>query len=193
MDEREQNKIGGPTYVVLVLAYSASLTNTDEQRSKEKINDFKENMPGKINRQNAPRNRFSTEGFALLVDNWLIPNEKWVVSLITDVRLMYLTSELNKARFESLLTTYPYAKDEVLTSPDDCTETVVPLIINRLLQGRHMLCTGIIVHCISSCLILFSAHESVTVFKQLRPYGLGSTPTIALCSLAIHLWKCWPW
>ncbi|KAJ9587895.1 hypothetical protein L9F63_018676, partial [Diploptera punctata] len=93
-EERRVNAIGDLTYVILVLGYSATISNEDFDRSVEIIQNYKSNNP--------------------------------------DVRFVYLASEINQNRYKALSTTDQTYTDDVIVSPNNDVETVVPSIVNAI-------------------------------------------------------------
>nr|CAD7455201.1 unnamed protein product [Timema tahoe] len=125
VEEESKSSIGGVADVVLILAYSSTISNDDMSRAKVVLQDFKTQSP--------------SEDKTSFFRAWkvvIVPSLDWQLGAqpIPDVKMIYVTSFVNSGMFKELLNLDQQNVDISINVSSSDSDSVVPTVLDALSQ-----------------------------------------------------------
>nr|CAD7576477.1 unnamed protein product [Timema californicum] len=125
VEEESKSSIGGVSDVVLILAYSSTISNDDMSRAKVLLQDLKTQSPSE-----------DKPSFFMAWKVAIVPPLNWPVEeqLLPDVKMIYVTSFLNSGMFKELLNLDQQNVDISINVSSSDSATVVSSVVDVLSQ-----------------------------------------------------------
>ncbi|CAG2053946.1 unnamed protein product [Timema podura] len=125
VEEESKSSIGGVADVVLILAYSSTISNDDMSRAKVLLQDFKTQSPSE-----------DKTCFFRALKVVFVPSLNWQLGAqpIPDVKMIYVTSFVNSGMFKELLNLDQQNVDISINVSSSDSDSVVPTLLDALSQ-----------------------------------------------------------